>query len=137
ELPIEIDGILMRCEPRGLFGVDAPECRVGVRFGNLVKDAGHPPQDRAGPLQRLDGVGKRRRIGIRGDRTQIVHLARHAFFERNLVVLVLNPIEWRRVKRQRAWMEKWVDSWCSTHNRMPRCARWTDRSTQLAELVRR
>ncbi len=111
ELRVEIDGILMSGEPRGLFGVDASECRIGARFGDLVEDPGHPPQDRAGLLQRLDGVGKRRPIGIGGDRAHLVHLARHTFFERDLVVLVLDAIERRRLKRQRAWMKKWVDSW--------------------------
>ena len=100
ELVIEEDRVVVRRELRRLVGLDLVQRVVGVRLDDAEESRSGAVEQTARLLHRDDGVLEGRRFGIVRDRLDLGDLLAHAFFDRGLIVAVLDAVERRRVKRQ-------------------------------------
>ena len=108
ELGVQIDGILLRGQARGLVRLHLLQRIVDVRAGDAVEHQHHPREQLAGALQSNDGVFKGGRRGTVGDGLNLVDLHRHARVDGRLVIAVLDLVEGRRLKQQSAGRVKGV-----------------------------
>jgi hypothetical protein len=97
---------MMRGEPRRLFKVDLSESGGGGRLHDLMKNGADPSQQRSRALQRLDSIGEGGWFGRLRDRLHLCGFTGHAFVEGEPIMFLPDPIEGRRLKRQRAWLEE-------------------------------
>ena len=106
EFRIEIDRVGVCRQLRRLFRFDLLHRVVGVRLRQVEENLRGARQQIAALLHRDDRVVEGRWIGIVRDDLDFREAALHALFDRGLVVGVLDLVEWRRLKRQRAGVVK-------------------------------
>ena len=102
---VQVDRVAMRGELRRVLRVDLLQDLVTVGAEQHIEDALRAPQHGAGPLERLDGVGERRWIGLAGNAVDLRQFLAHPLVEGGTEVVVANLIEARNAVRQRAWLQ--------------------------------
>ena len=102
QLGVEKDRVLMRGQPGRLEVLHFLQLGIQVRSGDAVECGHHAVEQLAGLFHGDKRVLERRRGGIVGDRPYFLALLRHAGFNRGLVIAVLDLVERRRLKGQRA-----------------------------------
>ena len=105
---VQINRILLRGQARGFVRLHLLQLIVNVRAGDAVEHQHGPREQLAGALQRDDGVFKCGRRGIVGDGLDLIDLHRHTRIDGRLVIAVLDLVEGRRLKRQRAGRVKGI-----------------------------
>ena len=103
KLRVQINRIVQCSLPRSLVLLHFLQSRIGVCGGDAVEDAHYAIQQLARLLERNQRVLKCGRRGIVGDGAHFVALLCHAGIDGRLIVAVFDFVEWRRVKRKRAW----------------------------------
>ena len=105
QFSVEMNCVPMRGQLGRHFLLDLLQLRIGVRAGQVRENPFHSPEQFAGALQRHDCIFKRRLVFIVRDCLGFLEVIGHPFFEGRRIMLVLDPVERRRVIWQRAFGE--------------------------------
>lgn len=106
--PVEVDRVGVLGEPGRDGLLDLLHARSGVGRRLVEEHRRDAVEQRARPLQRLDGVLERRRLRVRGDLLDLREVLGHALLERRRVVLLPDLLERRQPVRQVAGTEEGV-----------------------------
>ena len=78
---MEVDSVAVGGEPRRHLALQRQDVAVGVGPGQRAKHRGDLRERAAAALQRRDGVGKGRRLGVAGNRLDFRHVLVHGLLE--------------------------------------------------------
>ena len=110
-----MDRIGVRGKLRRHFLLDLLESRVGVSAGKVRKDAAGPAEKLARFLERDDRVLEGRLLGLHRDRVGFLFFLGDPLLQRRLEMFVLDLVERRKLKGQRAFGEKRIGGGCGGH----------------------
>ncbi|OEZ67299.1 hypothetical protein JAB2_24200 [Janthinobacterium sp. HH100] len=105
---VQRDGVAMRGQFRRHVHFHRFQHGIGIGRGHVAEDALHAVQQLSRALEGHDGVFKRGRLAVVGNRIDFGQLAFHAFGKRRRVVTILDQAELRHLERQRAHFEQGV-----------------------------
>ena len=108
QLRVERDRVLVGRDLRRHLLLELLQRVVGVRARQRVEDELGPEERLAALLERDERVLEAGRRRVVGDRVDLGEMLPHAFLERRSEVCVLDPVERRRLERQRARCEQRV-----------------------------
>ncbi|MNM64642.1 hypothetical protein D3C81_760490 [compost metagenome] len=105
---VQGDGVAMRGQFRRHVHFHRFQHAVGVGRGHVAEDALHAVQQLPRTLEGHDGVFKRGRLAVIGDRIDFGQLALHALGKGRRIVLILDQAKLRHLERQRAGFQQGI-----------------------------
>ena len=97
---VQVNGVVVGGELRSEGRLRLLQRGIGVRARDAVERLEGAVEQAAAPLQRHESIRKRRRLPIVRDGLDLGELLRHPGLDRRPVVLILDLVERRRLKRQ-------------------------------------